>query len=64
MTVEAENAVDRSDNVCWVEPEQLPLSCPTEATELWNMHPKVFLDIESQGQVSCPYCGTLYRLKS
>jgi uncharacterized Zn-finger protein len=29
---------------------------------LWSSHPRVFLDIAPTGEVSCPYCGTRYRL--
>jgi uncharacterized Zn-finger protein len=29
---------------------------------LWDGHPKVYLDIQSNGEVSCPYCGALYVL--
>lgn len=27
-------------------------------------HPRVFLTIEKQGEITCPYCGRLYRLKA
>ena len=40
----------------------LPLHCPLPATPLWNQHPRVFLDIQKTGHVSCPYCGTHYVL--
>jgi uncharacterized Zn-finger protein len=29
---------------------------------LWSSHPRVFLDVAATGTVSCPYCGTRYRL--
>jgi uncharacterized Zn-finger protein len=32
--------------------------------EVWNNHPRVFLDVAKQGQAKCPYCGTEYRLKA
>ncbi|MDW8324371.1 MAG: zinc-finger domain-containing protein [Burkholderiales bacterium] len=41
----------------------LPLHCPMPGESLWNAHPRVFLPIEAKGEVLCPYCGTLYRLK-
>lgn len=41
----------------------LPLSCPMPGAAVWNMHPKVYLPIESSGQASCPYCGAKYELK-
>ena len=45
-----------------VQGSDLPLHCPTSAVKLWNAHPRVFLDVARQGSVSCPYCGTRYRL--
>jgi uncharacterized Zn-finger protein len=50
------------DKVLHVSPAQLPVHCPTDDMPLWNAHPRVFLEIEEQGQVSCPYCGTLFIL--
>lgn len=44
--------------------EDLPLSCPTPKMALWNAHPRVYLPIEEQGEVRCPYCGAFYRLKN
>ena len=39
--------------------------CPNKLAgmELWNSHPRVFLDVVTNGEVKCPYCGTLYKLK-
>ncbi len=45
-----------------VSPHDLPLHCPPQGSSLWNMHPKVFLPIEEQGQATCPYCGAHYVL--
>lgn len=45
-----------------VTAKDLPLHCPGNNTPLWNMHPRVFLDIAHKGEVSCPYCGTQYKL--
>lgn len=42
----------------------LPLHCPLPSQALWNAHPRVFLPIENTGEALCPYCGTLYTLKS
>lgn len=40
--------------------------CPNKAAgmELWNSHPRVFLDVARAGEARCPYCGTVYRLKA
>lgn len=43
---------------------ELPLSCPTDAMELWNAHPKVYLPIEKTGIEVCPYCGTRFVLQN
>jgi uncharacterized Zn-finger protein len=32
--------------------------------EVWNNHPRVFLDIGKHGHAKCPYCGTEYKLKA
>lgn len=39
--------------------------CPAPAAnmEIWNNHPKVFLDVARSGAAKCPYCGTVYKLK-
>ena len=46
-----------------VRRRDLPLSCPPDASVLWNAHPKVYLAIEATGHAACPYCGTAFSLK-
>jgi len=46
-----------------VDGKDLPLHCPTNEVALWASHPRVFLDVARTGEVSCPYCGTKYKLK-
>jgi uncharacterized Zn-finger protein len=41
----------------------LPLSCPPRADRVWDAHPRVYLPIETQGVVVCPYCDTEFALK-
>ncbi len=62
---EQHNAETGSSNndVIWVSKDQLPLSCPMPDGELWNMHPRVYLEIEKNGRIQCPYCGAHYQLK-
>ena len=40
--------------------------CPSPKAymQVWNSHPKVFLDIAHTGSAKCPYCGTVYALKA
>jgi len=39
--------------------------CPSPKADmqLWNSHPRVYLDIAQTGAAKCPYCGTVYKLK-
>ena len=37
---------------------------PKAGMELWNGHPKVYLDVARMGEAKCPYCGAVYRLKA
>ncbi len=38
--------------------------CPNPKMTLWNGHPRVFINVVATGEGSCPYCGTVYRLKA
>ena len=38
------------------------VACPNPKMALWSSHPRVFIDVASQGEGKCPYCGTVYRL--
>jgi uncharacterized Zn-finger protein len=40
------------------------VACPNPKMALWSNHPKVYIDVASTGEGSCPYCGTVYRLKA
>ena len=58
------------DRICETQPRREPslfgarsTHCPTPATPLWNMHPRVFLEITRTGDILCPYCGTHYVFK-
>jgi uncharacterized Zn-finger protein len=46
-----------------VADRDLPLYCPNPAMPLWSSHPRVFLEVASNGEAMCPYCGTRYRFK-
>jgi uncharacterized Zn-finger protein len=45
-----------------VTTDALPVHCPNPKMPLWSSHPRVFLHFSEQGDASCPYCGTRYRL--
>ena len=38
--------------------------CPPKGQELWNLHPRVYLDIEKSREVKCPYCGNHFELQA
>jgi uncharacterized Zn-finger protein len=46
-----------------VTEKDLPLHCPRPDTPVWNLHPRVFLDVVNAGELLCPYCGTKYVFK-
>jgi uncharacterized Zn-finger protein len=46
-----------------VKAKDLPVHCPNPGMPLWSSHPRVFLDVAATGEVSCPYCGTRYKLE-
>ena len=46
-----------------ITPHDLPLHCAGPQNETWNGHPRVFLPIESDSSIECPYCGAVYRLE-
>ena len=37
--------------------------CPNPKMPLWSTHPRVYINIAANGEGSCAYCGTVYRLK-
>ena len=46
-----------------VSREDLPLCCPMPDMSVWDSHPKVYLPLESGGEVTCPYCGAVFSLR-
>ena len=38
--------------------------CPNPKMPLWSTHPRVFIEVASEGEGKCPYCGTVYRMKA
>lgn len=51
-----------TDRIRKVTHADLPLSCPAGDERVWDVHPRVYLAIETLGEVMCPYCGTHYIL--
>ncbi|MGO1765837.1 hypothetical protein CAP48_15930 [Advenella sp. S44] len=46
-----------------VSASDLPVYCPGPNAPTWSLHPRVFLEVSKTGSATCPYCGTVYRLK-
>ena len=57
------SATTQQQSTVEVTEKDLPLHCPTPAMQVWNMHPRVFLDVAKSGEMLCPYCGTRYVYK-
>lgn len=40
--------------------------CPSPLAGMasWDTHPKVYLDVGRSGEARCPYCSTVYKLKT
>ena len=53
----------RGPSIVEVDAKDLPVHCPNPAMKAWSSHPRVFLDVAAHGEVRCPYCGTVYRLR-
>lgn len=47
-----------------INTKDLPLTCPLPDMQLWNAHPRVFLEIDKSVDrtIVCPYCSTTYKL--
>lgn len=45
-----------------VHSSDLPASCPNSDIAQWDLHPKVYLDLEFNIRKACPYCGAVYML--
>lgn len=45
-----------------ITPQDLPLSCPGKNMKIFDAHPRVFLSLSENGEVSCPYCSAKYTL--
>ena len=44
--------------------KDLPAYCPNPAMPAWSSHPRVFLEMSHGGEAKCPYCGTVYRMRT
>jgi uncharacterized Zn-finger protein len=57
-----ESAQPTKGSIIAVKRADLPLCCPRPGEDVWNMHPRVYLPIEKDGEAICPYCGAHYKL--
>jgi len=48
--------------VIGIAESDLPLACPSQPSQTWNLHPRVFLHVQGDKQTQCPYCGTRYQI--
>jgi len=45
-----------------VRHDDLPASCPCSGSVQWDLHPKVYFNLEPNVRTACPYCGAVYML--
>ena len=55
--------VSKHTSLSMVSKNELPFHCPPKAAQKWNMHPKIFLPFNKEGEANCPYCGAIYKLE-
>ena len=63
MAEAAAKSAEQGQRVIKIGRADLPLSCPRPADESWNMHPRVYLSLNNDGEALCPYCGARYVLE-
>ena len=54
---------EKQNEVVELDGNDLPAHCPNDKMPLWSSHPRVFLDVTTTGEATCPYCGMKYKLK-
>lgn len=54
---------NKTIDVVYVNPDELPVYCPGPNAPLWSMHPRVYIEIEANKTAHCPYCGAAYQLR-
>lgn len=47
----------------YVTENTMPVVCPPRDERVWDAHPRVYLNLNEQGEVACPYCGTEFILQ-
>lgn len=45
-----------------VEDREVIVCCPPENVNVWDLHPRVYLALNENGSVACPYCGDIYTM--
>jgi uncharacterized Zn-finger protein len=53
-----------STRVIEITTAELPLACPRVGDPVVFDHPRVYFGVLETGEALCPYCGTLYRLRT
>ena len=60
-----QSVINKSANknkIIRIESSDLPISCPSDGDSAWSSHPRIFLELDSNGEAHCQYCGTEYIL--
>jgi uncharacterized Zn-finger protein len=67
MNKSARNALERTygktQTIVYIKANKSPPYCPTSEHQLWNQHPRVFIELNKQKPKNrCPYCSTVFEL--
>lgn len=57
------NEAKQQLSVVELDGKDLPAYCPNPAMPIWSSHPRVYLHFDEHGEIKCPYCSTVYRVK-
>lgn len=53
-----------SSKTVTIRSTDLPVTCPMETDEVWNMHPKVTIPLDRTDSYVCPYCSRVFELEN
>ncbi len=55
---------NQSTSYVELDGKDLPAYCPNPNMPIWSSHPRVYIPVDDNLSAQCPYCGTVYKVKS
>ena len=53
---------EKNNNIIKIKTKDKPIFCPDNKLNVWQKHPKIYINIDVKEIKTCPYCGTKYQL--